>query len=201
MKLPRESTPGHRIGRHNWLDTLPTVRTWIYLLSLLAFAAACAKPTSLGPPFEPISPPPDHLARVYLYRADKPSSLATVRLSIDGRDVGRIRNNEYEALVLQPGSHHLRAGLRGFGLFAWGWNNHPLRLRPGETVYLKISVRLTAQPAPNVRGIEIAGRPSGAASENVFIIRQSADDALSVLRATTRMTRPEPTSDQGRDRD
>lgn len=183
MKFSPESTPDHRTGR----------QTWIYLLCLVGFAAACADPSSLGPAYESIAPPPDHLARVYLYRADEPNSLATVRLSIDGREVGRIRNGEYEAIVLRPGGHHLRAGLRGFGLFAWGWNNHPLRLTPGETVYLKVSVRLTAQPAPSARGIEIAGRPSGTASENVFIIRQSADAALVDLRATTRMTRPEPT--------
>jgi len=189
MKLPRESSsPGHRTGR-------PTVRAWPTLLFLVGFAAACAKP-AVGPPFEIAPPPPDYRGRVYLYRADQPGSLAAVRITIDRQDVsGRIRNGEYETLELPTGTHRLRAGLRGFGLLAWGWNNHQFRLGPGETIYIKLSVQLTAQPAPTARGVEIAGRPSGTASENVFIIRQSADDALSGLKSTTRMVRPESTTD------
>ena len=192
MKLPRDSSSVRWSGRRDGPTSRPTARPWVSLLFLVAFA--CAKPT-VGPPFELAPPPPDHRGRVYLYRADQPGSLAAVRVTIDGQEVGRIRNNEFETLELPVGAHHLRAGLRGFGFLAWGWNNQRFRLGPGETVYIKLSVRLDAQPAPTSRQAEIAGRSSGSTSENVFIIRPSADNALSGLKATTRMVRPETTTD------
>jgi hypothetical protein len=126
---------------------------------------------------------------VYIYRTDERASLASVRITIDGLELARFRNSEYETLELPAGRHHLQAGMRGFGLVAWGWNNHRFRLRPGETVYLKISVRLTERMAPGASSIEIAGRPSGVASENVFITPRSATEALRDLEVTTRLAR------------
>ena len=187
MTCPRGTTPEHRFGRHAELISVPAIRA---VLCLVCLAAGCAK-SPHGPPFEPAPPPPDHRGRVYLYRADVRGSLASVRITIDGLEVGRFRNLEYETLELPAGTHHLRAGLRGFGLLAWGWNDHRFRLKPGETAYLEISVRLTARPAPDAPGLEIPGRQSGAASENVFILRVSAEEALSDLALTTRLPRPE----------
>jgi hypothetical protein len=165
------------------------------LFVLACIATACAK-APLGPTFEKAPPPPDHRARLYVYRSDQPGSLASIRITVDGLEVGRFRNNEYETLELPTGSHHLRAGLRGFGLLAWGWNSHRFRLAPGETTYLKISVRLTEHSAPESRNAEIPGRSSGAVSENVFIIRQSAQEALAALEMTTRLARPEAAVDK-----
>ena len=78
---------------------------------------------------------------LYLYRADDRGSLATVRVTLDGRLVGSLQNREYETIELHAGTHHLRAGMRGFAFLAWGWNDHRFRVKPGETVYLEISVR------------------------------------------------------------
>lgn len=188
MTCPRGTTPEHRFGRHAELISVPAIRAVLYLLCLVCLAAGCAK-SPHGPPFEPAPPPPDHRGRVYLYRADDRGSLASVRITIDGLEVGRFRNNEYETLELPAGTHHLRAGLRGFGLLAWGWNDHRFRLKPGETAYLEISVRLTARSAPDVPGLEIPGRQSGAASENVFIVPRSAKEALPDLEVATRLAR------------
>lgn len=167
----------------------------LYLLVLACVTSACAK-SPLGPPFQPAPSPGDHRARLYIYRSDQPGSLASVRITVDGLEIGRFRNDQYETLELPTGEHHLRAGMRGFGLLAWGWNKHRFRLGPGETLYLKLSVRLTEHPAaPPARDLEIAGRPSGAASENVFILRVSAEEALSDLMLTTRLPRPKAAED------
>lgn len=59
-------------------------------------------------------------------------------------------------------------------------------MRAGETVYLEISVRMSAQPMPGPgQDVEIQGRTSGSASENVFIQRRPAVDALPILANTT----------------
>ncbi len=190
MRRPNGTTPDAWTKRHRDLMPVPGIWTAVYLVVLVCIATACTKPPS-GPPFESAPPPPDHAGRLYLYRSDQPGSLASVRVTIDGLEVGRFRNNEYETLELSIGEHHLRAGMRGFGLLAWGWNNHRFPLGPGDTVYLRISVRLTEHSAPQGRDLEIAGRPGGAASENVFILRVSAEEALSDLALTTRLPRPE----------
>ncbi len=157
-------------------------------LVLVMMLSGCGR-APLGPPFDRAPAPPEHRARIYLYRIDDRSSLATVRITIDGREVGRFRNHEYETLELSAGQHHLRAGMRGFGLIAWGWNEQTIHIKPGETAYFMVSVRLSAQSTPTARELDIAGRPSGAASENVFVLPRSAREALSDLDITTRLTR------------
>jgi hypothetical protein len=183
----REPRPGHISAAAVW------VAVSLFVLALIA--AGCAK-APLGPPFEKAPPPPDHRGRLYVYRSDQPGSLASIRITVNGLEIGRFRNNEYETIELPTGSHHLRAGLRGFGLLAWGWNSHRFLLAPGETAYLEISVRLAEHGPPAARDSEIPGRSSsGAVSENVFIIRQSAETALSDLETTTRLARPAATED------
>ncbi len=194
MQRTAETSPEPWTRRCPEVISVPTIWTAVWLLILACMATACAKPPA-GPAFEPAPPPPDHRGRLYVYRSDQPGSLASVRITIDGLEVGRFRNNEYETLELSTGQHHLRAGMRGFGLLAWGWNSHRFRLGPGESVYLKISVRLNEHSTPGTRDLEIAGRASGAASENVFILRQSAEEALADLITTTRLPRSRTAAD------
>jgi len=165
--------------------------TALLFFALLGFS--CARP-SAGPPFQPPAAPTDYRSRLVLYRTDQRDSLATVTVTIDGRELGRFRNREYETTLLTPGTHILRAGLRGFGFVSWGWNTHRFRVSAGETTYLEISVRLDARNAPDTRDLEIAGRQEGAASENVFIVPKSAHAALDDLRSTTRLTQGDPTT-------
>jgi hypothetical protein len=158
------------------------------LIGVLALAACSSPPR--GPRFEPAAPPPENRGRVYVYRVDDRGSLATVFVTIDGRKLGSFDNLEYDTLELAAGSHHLRAGMRGFAWMAWGWNDQRFRIEPGETVYLELSVRLSAQPVTGTRELEIAGRASGGASENVFILRQGAAEANTALAQTTRLAEP-----------
>jgi len=156
---------------------------------LVGLLLACAS-TPAGPPFRPESPPPPHRGRIYVYRADDQVSLARVRVDLDGREVGRLAHGEYETVEVSAGPHRLRAGLRGALLLAWGWNEHPLRLAPGETAYFRISVRLSEHTAPpsaaGSSSLDIAGRGQGVASENVFIELRPEFAALEELRFATR---------------
>jgi hypothetical protein len=159
---------------------------FLALLPLTLISTGCG-PKSFGPAFEQAPPPPPNRGRIYVYRADARSSLASVRVTIDGQSIGRFRDGEYQTLELPTGLRHVRAGLRGFGMLAWGWNDHRVRLTPGETVYLMVSVRLAAQEGPTSREMEIAGRDGGTASENVFIQRRSHGEALADLGSKTRI--------------
>ncbi len=153
---------------------------------LLLWLSACAS-APLGPPFERAPFPPESRARLYLFRVDDRPSLSTVRVTLDGREIGSFRNREYETLELSAGSHHLRAGMRSIALVAWGWNEQRIRFSPGETLFVQLSVRLTEREQPAAAGLEIAGRGSGAASENVYIQIQPERDALAMIEGTTRL--------------
>ncbi|MCP4904997.1 MAG: hypothetical protein GY910_08445 [bacterium] len=157
-----------------------------FLLAMALIAAACAAPPT-GPTFALATHPPEHRARIYLFRSDDRPSLSKVRVTMDGRDLGTFRNDEYEMLEVAAGSHHLRAGLRSFALVAWGWNDQRIRIEPGGTSYVRLSVRLTERAQPGGRNLEIAGRTSGAASENVYLQILPEDEALPRLRVATRL--------------
>ena len=150
-------------------------------------ALGCSGNAPVGPAFERAATPATHRARLYVYRADPRASLSRIRLEFDGREVGALGNREYETIEVAPGPHRLRAGLRGAAFLAWGWNEQPIRLTPGETVYVRLTVRLSDHAAPQTgRAVDIAGRTSGVASENVFIERVGEARALEELADTTR---------------
>lgn len=148
---------------------------------------ACAKPPA-GPAFTRAADPPEHRGRLYLYRTDERPSASRVRIEIDGLEIGTFRDREYETLELAAGTHHVRAGMRSLALVAWGWNDQRIRLKPGETIFVEISVRLTARETPGGRSLEIAGRPEASASENVYLQQRAASVALPRLGGTTRLT-------------
>lgn len=152
-----------------------------------ALAASACATHSVGPPFELAAPPPQNRTRIYLFRSDSRPSLSTVRVTLDGREIGTFRNAEYETLELAAGSHHLRVGMRSVALVAWGWNEQRLRLEPGKTIFVQLSVRLTERAQPGGRELEIGGRSGGAVSENVYLQIQPEGEALAQIEATTRI--------------
>lgn len=147
---------------------------------------ACA-PRATGPAFRNAVPPAEDRARLYLYRVDPRPSISPVRVRIDGRPVGVLHNGEYETVLLAPGSHRIEAGVRSVAFVAWGWNDQRLHIEPGETAYLRLAVRVDEREPPPARALEIAGRPSGAASENVFLQPRGEAAALQDLAGTTRV--------------
>ena len=156
------------------------------VLALITTLSACATAPT-GPGFLRASDPAPPRGRIYLYREDARSSPSTLKVSIGGREIGTLRDGEYETLELPAGVHELRVGLRSLAFVAWGWNEQRVLVEPGETVYLKLTVRLTPRANPGGRGLEIAGRQSGSASENVFIQHQGEATALRALSSTTRL--------------
>jgi len=163
-----------------------SVKRGVLVTLMLLCVSGCAR-APLGPPFERAPLPPESRARLYLFRVDERPSLATVRVTVDGREIGSFRNGEYETLELSAGSHHVRAGMRSIALVAWGWNEQRIRFAPGETLFVHLSVRLTEREQPAAAGLEIAGRQSGSASENVYIQIQPEREALSMIEGTTRL--------------
>lgn len=163
----------------------------LLLLATLSFgfSSGCAKSPS-GPAFVRASAPPSHRARLYVYRADERSSGSRVRITLDGRDLAALANGEYETLEVSSGPHRLRAGVRSALWVAWGWNEQSITFEPGETLFLEVSVRLTAREQPGGRSIDIAGRQSGAASENVYLKQVGREAAIEALSATTRASDP-----------
>lgn len=153
---------------------------------LLALGLGCARPPE-GPAFTPADAPNENRSRVYLYRVDPRASLANVDIKIDGREIGRFRNSEYETIEIAAGPHHLKAQMRGLAFVSLGWNEHRFRAPPGKPIYIEVSVRLAARDVPNSPSLEIAGRSSAGGSENVFLIERGATEALDRMRATTRI--------------
>jgi len=163
-------------------------RRSVALATLVLLAVTgCASPPA-GPRFLRAEAPNASRARLYIYRGDVRSSLSQLRVSVDGRPIGLFRDGEYDTLELSPGRHTLRVGLRGFGFVAWGWNEQQVTIDPGKTVFVKLSVRLTERAQPGGRDLEIAGRTSGAVSENVYLQQQGETEALRALASTTRRT-------------
>jgi len=162
---------------------------WLALL-LTGLGTGCAG-TPEGPAFEWAPPPPEHRGRVYVYRVDPRANLSTVRVQIDGREIGSFQPGEYETLELAAGSHRLAAGMRGFALLSWGWNEHRFSLEPGQTLFLEISVRLDQRDESNMpppSGLEIGGRAEGQARQNVFILTIPRAEAQTVLPSMKRLT-------------
>lgn len=157
------------------------------LSALLLFAGfACAGPPP-GPPFQWAPPPPEHRGRVYVYRVDSRTSLASVRATIDGKDIGMFRDREYETFEIAAGSHRLRVRMRGVGFFNLGWNEHDFRVRPGEVVFLHLQIRLQSgsdSPLEPSRDLEIAGRSDNRISENIYIAEASRPQATQDLEIT-----------------
>ena len=156
------------------------------IVVLVLLGSACARPAP-GPSFFPAADPLAHRARLYVFRTDARSSFSRVRVTLDGQNLGTFQNGEYETVELPAGPHHLRAGLRSLAGVAWGWNEDQIHLRPGETVYVEMSVRMTQIDRPGGRSLEIAGRSSSSASENVYLQRLPPKDALERMGSATRI--------------
>lgn len=180
-------------------DTRPTDRGWTTIglrraawtalgavTALVAIVAGCAGEGPSGPPFEAAAEPSPGHVRLYVFRIDPQHSLSTVELSIDRRKRGRLRNGEYATFELPAGVHRVDVRQRGFAFASWGWNGTTIRAKDGETVYLEVSVRISGQglPAGSGHDLEIGGRGSGSASENVFLQRHGDREGLRLLAKT-----------------
>ena len=169
-------------------------KTWALALSGVLFAILGCATAAPGPPFEWAAEPPNHRGRIYLYRAETRTSLATVKASINGRDVGTFRDGQYETFEISAGGHRLKAAMRGVGFFNLGWNEHTFRVKPGETVFLHLEVRLdggAAGPLEGPRALDIGGRSDDSISENVFIGERSRAEAAPALETSTRLSTPD----------
>jgi hypothetical protein len=173
---------------------MPDYRLASLLIALLlADLSGCAGYTT-GPAFSIAPAPPANRGRVYIYRADGRNSGAVVKTTINGQEVGTFRDHEYETFEISAGAHRLSAGMRGFAYFRLGWNEHTFRVRPGETVFIQLEMRVDVRGDDVLgrpRELEIGGRPDQQVTENIFIIERPREQALELLARTTRLSRGE----------
>jgi hypothetical protein len=169
-------------------------KPWTFTVLSVLFAIFGCASTAPGPAFEWAAQPPNHRGRVYLYRADARTSLATVKASINGQEVGTFRDGEYETFEISAGGHRLRAGMRGLGFFSLGRNEHTFRVKPGETLFLHLEVRVDEGAQPQLEGpraLDIGGRSDNRMSENIFIGERTRADATPDLEVSTRLSSPD----------
>lgn len=154
-------------------------------LALLMLALAACASRSTGPPFAFALEAPRDSGRVYVYRADPRGSLTRVKVTIDDRELGIFRDQEYETILVSPGEHRLRAEMRGLPYLPMGWNEHRFQIEPGETRFLQLEIRIESRQA-SPRSLEIGGRSNDVLAENVFIRERNRSDAERDLKATRR---------------
>lgn len=116
--------------------TLAPIPVAIALVIVTALGCAAGRPT--GPAFEPLAPPDPASTLVYIYRDDVTRGVNAARVRLDGDDVVQIRNGEYVAFVIDPGTHELGAALMWLGLLPRSWNHTTIETRGGETIYVKL---------------------------------------------------------------
>lgn len=154
----------------------------------LIFAAlvvlGCTTSTPTGPLFNGPREPGSGSTRVYLYRLDAHHSFSTVEIRFDGEEAFRILDEEYATFELEEGDHEVEFRLRSAFWRSWQWRKHLLRARPGETIYMKISVGIDEQEIPAGRDLEIAGRDGGTAGETVTLRLRGEREALEQLSRT-----------------
>jgi hypothetical protein len=163
---------------------------FILLLALPPMLVGGCAQSVQGPAFRAADAPPANRTRLYVYRVDSQHSLSTIKTTLDGLEIGTFRDQEYETMEIASGSHRIRASMRGFAFLNWGWSEHTFHARPGETVYIRLDVHLESSsdsPVSQPRDLQIAGRPTGRASENVFIGGRNRSVALAELATTTRL--------------
>lgn len=124
--------------------------------------------TPTGPAFAYAPEPAAERARLYVFRNDPRSSLARIKVQVDGRRVGLLRDREYQTREIRPGPHRLRTEMQGVPFVPMGWNTHDFEAAPGETIYLEVELRTESRQA-SPRSVEISGRSNDVVTKNVYI--------------------------------
>ncbi len=158
-------------------------------LALVGLACVTALPT--GPRFEALPAPSLEESLVYIYRLDPLRGVEPIDLKLDGEDIGRLRNGEYRALTLAPGSHEVALELRLFDWLPRAWTRIPIEARSGETVYLKTWAGYQVKTWPGYREAEdegparrdAPGRAARRVAVRVFTAWRESESARSELQS------------------
>jgi hypothetical protein len=142
-----------------------------------------------GPPFAPLIEPDPGDCLVYIWRHDSLRGISPVDLRLDGEKLGRMKNGEFLAFLVDPGQHHLRARLRWLELIPRSWNGLDFEAKPGQTIHLRVwaqyeQTRTVAQPGT------APGRSDDKAAVVIFMAPWSAEDAQLELQQTRRAAGP-----------
>lgn len=167
----------------------PATNALTAVILALLLSLGCAKPGPTGALFGGPHPPRDGTARVYLYRVDTHHSFSTVEIRFDGEMPFPILDEEYATLELEDGIHEVEFRLRNAIWGGWRWRKQVLRARPGETIYMEITVGVDERPLASEGDLAIPGRDSGTAGESVTLRLRESRAALEPLSRTHRADR------------
>jgi len=158
------------------------------VLAVLLLSVACTTPSD-GPPFRPMTPPSEGEALLYIYRRDALRGVGSVDLRLDGEKMGKLQNDEYLSLLIDPGSHQLSVRLRWLNLIPRSWNQLNFVAEPGQTGFLKVWAQTRETPA--VAGEpQVPGRADRSASVGIFMMGRPQVDALQEIEGTRRTRQP-----------
>lgn len=108
---------------------------WSFLLLLTACAG--------GAPFVVKNAPSSVESRLYVYRPFQFGQSATYpTVSMDGKQIGQLKNSGFLTLVTSPGQHNL--GFYGQSRFQWPYaeRDYPITTNAGKTSYYKLETYL-----------------------------------------------------------
>ena len=181
MKRGPRSTPKRSARRPH---RRPPFTRLVCVLALLG-ASGCIHDPTVGPLYTGAAPPLPGAARVFLYRIDPHHSFSTVEIRFDNEQPLQILDEEYITAELEEGTHEIAFRLRRrLGWPSGSWRKQRIRAKDGETIFFEIAVGVTEQQTPSGRDLEIAGRATGTAGENVSVRIKSESEALELIRMT-----------------
>lgn len=107
-------------------------------LAIALLTLACASRTPEGPLFTPAPEPRPSDSLLYVYRVDDIGSRSAVKIMIDGRSSGDLRNGEYRWYHLPPGIHTLKTRFVSPLNLGGGWNTLEFETVAGQPSYMKM---------------------------------------------------------------
>jgi hypothetical protein len=157
------------------------------LITGLMLGLGCAGAPG-GPRFEPLIEPGPADTLVYVWRHDSLRGVERVDLRLDDEKLGRVKNGEFLAFLLDPGQHELRVRLRWLDLIPRSWNGLSFEAKPGQTLFLRIWAQYQETPHLSDPG-SAPGRPESEAKVVIFVAPWPAEDAMAELQRTRRAPR------------
>lgn len=160
----------------------------ISALWLMGFSA-CASGKPTGPLFSALTEPGPADTLVYIYRADALWGIDAVELRLNGEKLGKMKNGEFLAFMIDPGEHEIRVRLRWLGVIPRSWNRLAFEALPGQTLYLRIWAQYRER-ATGPTASQTPGRSDGNADLALFMAPWNAEDATRELAKTRRAPGP-----------
>jgi hypothetical protein len=156
----------------------------LIMLCLLAVPIACTTDKRTGPPFQALTEPSPGDTLTYIFRTDSLKGIGASDVKLDGEKLGKMKNGEFLAFLLDPGPHELRVRLRWLNLIPRSWTRLAFEARPGETLFLRTWAAY--EHVPGMGDLNAPGRANENAAVVIFAAPWTRDEAMIELGQTRR---------------